>query len=85
MGVIVKGWSDFLEIGANSTVGRVNFGAKKTHRHSERSEESPGRKRRRRGLRCKERDWGEKWQNGGYRYALNDNSTVSRVLFSRQK
>ena len=25
MGVFVKGWSDFLEIGANSTVGRVEF------------------------------------------------------------
>ena len=36
-------------------------------------------------MRCEERNWGEKWQNGGYRYALSDNSTVSRVLFSRQK
>ena len=62
-------------------MGRVNFGAKKSHRHSERSEESPGRKRRRRGLRCEERNWGEKWQNGEYRYALSDNSTVNRILF----
>ena len=26
-------------------------------------------------------DWGEKWQHGGGRYALSDNSTVSRVEF----
>ena len=35
----------------NSTVGRVNFWAKKSHRHSERSEESPGRKRKRQEMR----------------------------------
>ena len=66
---------------------------KKSRRHSERSEESPGRKRKRqevRGVRGgvgAKLEWnlGEKWQNGGYRCALNDNSTVSRVLFSRQK
>ena len=28
-----------------------------------------------------EQDWGEKWQNGGGRYALSENSTVSRVEF----
>ena len=75
----------------------MNFGAKKSRRHSERSEESPGRKRKRqevRGVRSEvgakfgaelDRNWGEKWQNGGDRYALSENSTVSRVLFSRQK
>ena len=29
-------------------------------------------------------DWGEKWQNGGGRYALSDNSTVSRVDFQNR-
>ena len=32
-------------------MGRVNFGAKKSHRHSERSEGSPGRKRKRQEMR----------------------------------
>ena len=32
-------------------MARVNFGAKKSHRHSERSEESPGRKRKRQEMR----------------------------------
>ena len=63
-------------------MGRVNFGAKKSRRHSERSEESPGRKRKRQEVRgVRSEIGGEKWQNGGDRYALSENSTVNRILF----